>query len=139
MRSFASAIGRRLIVFRLRRRHASTHAKPKLVSWPSYLRIAMNRFGLALSGGGFRATLYHLGVVRCLRDAGVLPKITHITTVSGGSILGAHLALNWERYCGTPEQFDEVAAEIIRFVQLDVRNRIVRRFPTFAAVPTIST
>ena len=89
----------------------------------------MNRFGLALSGGGFRATLYHLGVIRCLRDAGVLPRITHITTVSGGSILGAHLALNWDRYCGEPEQFDEAAAEIIRFVQLDVRNRIVRRFP----------
>ena len=94
---------------------------------------SMTRFGLALSGGGFRATLYHLGVVRCLRDCGVLPKITHITTVSGGSILGAHLALNWDRYSGTPEQFDEAAAEIIRFVQLDVRNRIVRRFP-FTAV-----
>ena len=89
----------------------------------------MNRLGLALSGGGFRATLYHLGVIRCLRDAEVLPRITHITTVSGGSIVGAHLALNWDRYCGTPEQFNEAAAEIIRFVQLDVRNRIVRRFP----------
>ena len=97
----------------------------------------MNRLGLALSGGGFRATLYHLGVVRCLRDAGVLPKITHITTVSGGSILGAHLVLNWDRYCGTQEQFDEAAAEIIRFVQLDVRNRIVRRFPFLAAANTV--
>ena len=89
----------------------------------------MNRLGLALSGGGFRATLYHLGVIRCLRDAEVLPRITHITTVSGGSIVGAHLALNWDRYCGATEQFNEAAAEIIRFVQLDVRNRIVRRFP----------
>ena len=67
----------------------------------------MKRLGLALSGGGFRATLYHLGVVRCLRDAGVLPEVTHITTVSGGSILGAHLALNWNRYCGSDEEFDE--------------------------------
>ena len=66
----------------------------------------MQRLGLALSGGGFRATLYHLGVVRFLRDAGILPRVTHITAVSGGSILGAHLALNWDRYCGTPEQFD---------------------------------
>ena len=39
----------------------------------------MRRVGLALSGGGFRATLYHLGVVRYLRDAGILPKISHIT------------------------------------------------------------
>lgn len=36
---------------------------------------------------------------------------------------------NWDRYCGTPDQFDEAAEEIIRFTQLDVRNRIVRRFP----------
>jgi hypothetical protein len=94
----------------------------------------MHRLGLALSGGGFRATLYHLGVIRCLKDAGVLPKVTHITTVSGGSIIGAHLVLNWDRYCGTPEQFDDAAAEIIRFVQLDVRNQIVRRFPLAAAL-----
>ena len=45
----------------------------------------------------------------------MLPKITHITTVSGGSTLGAHLVLNWDHYCGTPEQFDEAAGETIRF------------------------
>ena len=61
----------------------------------------MRRVALALSGGGFRATLNHLGVVRFLRDAQILPNITHITTVSGGSVLGAHLALNWEAYCGS--------------------------------------
>ena len=89
----------------------------------------MQRIGLALSGGGFRGTLYHLGVIRFLRDANILPKITHITTVSGGSILGAHLALNWNKYCGSDSEFDEVAREITDFVRLDVRNRIVRRFP----------
>jgi hypothetical protein len=36
----------------------------------------MNRIGLALSGGGFRASLYHLGLVRWLRDGGILPRIT---------------------------------------------------------------
>jgi predicted acylesterase/phospholipase RssA len=56
--------------------------------------IAMKKIGLALSGGGHRAALYHLGVVRFLRDAGVLPQVTHITSVSGGSIFAAHLALN---------------------------------------------
>ncbi|MGY8769298.1 MAG: patatin-like phospholipase family protein [Pirellulales bacterium] len=94
----------------------------------------MNRIGLALSGGGFRATLYHLGVVRYLRDANVLSKVTHITSVSGGSILGAHLVLNWDKYCGTEEEFEEAAAEILHFVQMDVRNRIVRRFPLASAV-----
>lgn len=89
----------------------------------------MHRIGLALSGGGFRATLFHLGMIRFLRDANMLPNVTHITSVSGGSILGAHLVLNWSRYTGTPEEFDSAAAEILRFVQLDIRNRVVRRYP----------
>lgn len=87
------------------------------------------RIGLALSGGGFRATLFHLGVVRFLRDADILRSVTHITSVSGGSVLAAHLALNWDRYTGTEDQFDAVAAEVVRFVRMDVRNRIVRRAP----------
>ena len=89
----------------------------------------MHRIGLALSGGGFRATLFHLGMIRFLREANILPQVTHITSVSGGSILAAHLVLNWQRYNGSLEEFDAAAAELIRFVQLDVRNRVVRRYP----------
>jgi predicted acylesterase/phospholipase RssA len=89
----------------------------------------MPKLGLALSGGGFRGTLYHLGVVRFLRDVGILSDITHITSVSGGSILAALLVLNWDRYNGSDEDFDKVAGEILDFVQRDIRNRIVRRFP----------
>jgi hypothetical protein len=66
----------------------------------------MPKIGLALSGGDFRGTLYHLGVVRFLRDAGILRDITHITSVSGGSILAAHLVLNWDRYNGSPQEFE---------------------------------
>lgn len=89
----------------------------------------MHRIGLALSGGGFRATLFHLGMIRFLREASILPQVKHITSVSGGSILAAHLVLNWQRYNGSLEEFDAAAAELVRFVQLDVRNRVVRRFP----------
>src|SRR3982750_1726339 len=89
----------------------------------------MPNIGLALSGGGFRASLYHLGLVRFLRDAGLLSRVTHITSVSGGSVLAAHLVLNWDRYNGSPSEFDAVAAELLAFVTLDVRNRILRRFP----------
>jgi hypothetical protein len=49
----------------------------------------MPRLGLAPSGGGLRATPFHLGVVRFLRDAGLLRNVTHIVSVSGGSILRA--------------------------------------------------
>ncbi len=88
--------------------------------------------GLALSGGGFRATLYHLGVLRFLRDAEVLDRISHITSVSGGSIIAAHLVLNWDRYSGTAAEFDAVADELLDFVRMDIRNRVVRRFPLAA-------
>lgn len=95
----------------------------------SFLFLVMTQIGLALSGGGFRATLYHLGLVRFLRDAKILPSVTHVTSVSGGSILAAHLVLNWGRYTGSPSEFDAAANELLSFVTLDVRNRIVRRFP----------
>jgi len=85
--------------------------------------------GLALSGGGFRATLYHLGVIRFLRDAGKLQQVSDIASVSGGSILAAHLVLNWDRYTGDDEGFDEASSEVIKLVQFDVRNHIVRRLP----------
>ncbi|WP_165251418.1 patatin-like phospholipase family protein [Paludisphaera soli] len=95
----------------------------------------MPKIGLALSGGGFRATLYHLGIIRFLRDAGALENVSHITSVSGGSILAAHLVLNWDRYNGPAEEFDKAAKEILDFVRMDVRNRIVRRYP-FAVLAT---
>src|SRR3954467_6306183 len=89
----------------------------------------MKKIGLALSGGGFRATSYHLGRARFLRDADILRQVTHITSVSGGSILAAHLVLNWDRYTGTPDAFAAAAGELLDFVRLDVRNRIIRRYP----------
>src|SRR5688572_13289787 len=51
--------------------------------------------GLALSGGGFRASFFHVGVLARLAETGVLRKVEVISTVSGGSILGAlyYLAL----------------------------------------------
>src|SRR3954468_18708031 len=89
----------------------------------------MKKIGLALSGGGFRATLYHLGLLRFLRDAGLLHQVTHITSVSGGSIMAAHLALNWDLYTGSTKEFDQAASKLLAFIRLDVRNRILRRFP----------
>jgi len=49
--------------------------------------------GLALSGGGHRATLFGLGVLMAMRDAGREP--TQISSVSGGSITNAVLAKNY--------------------------------------------
>ncbi len=53
------------------------------------------RIGLALSGGGFRAAAFHLGVFRKLDALGLLDKVDLISCVSGGSIAGAVLAMGW--------------------------------------------
>jgi predicted acylesterase/phospholipase RssA len=84
--------------------------------------------GLALSGGGFRATLFHLGVVRFLYETGSLTSVKRISAVSGGSILAAHLGLNWELYTGPHEAFDTAARGLLQFVRDDVRGRVVRRW-----------
>src|SRR5262245_31835308 len=47
---------------------------------------------LCLSGGGFRAALFHLGAIRRLDELGVLSRLETISSVSGGSILAAFLA-----------------------------------------------
>jgi predicted acylesterase/phospholipase RssA len=67
------------------------------------------KIGLALSGGGFRASLFHLGVVRRLAAEGRLAKVERIASVSGGSITAAHLLKNWEQYNSSPIDFDRIA------------------------------
>lgn len=47
------------------------------------------RLGLALSGGGFRASLFHVGVLARMAALGLLRHVEAISTVSGGSIIGA--------------------------------------------------
>lgn len=53
--------------------------------------------GLALSGGGFRATLFHLGSLWRLNELGWLPRIDRICSVSGGSITAALLGHRWKK------------------------------------------
>lgn len=50
---------------------------------------------LCLSGGGYRAMLFHLGAIMRLNEAGLLKKLIRISSVSGGSITSAALALHW--------------------------------------------
>jgi NTE family protein len=52
--------------------------------------------GLSLSGGGYRAMLFHAGALWRLNEAGWLAKLDRVSCVSGGSIAGAVLALHWE-------------------------------------------
>ncbi|MES2716121.1 MAG: patatin-like phospholipase family protein [Pseudomonadota bacterium] len=53
------------------------------------LGAVMGRVGLALSGGGFRAAFYHLGVLARLAELDALRHVSVLSCVSGGSIVGA--------------------------------------------------
>lgn len=61
------------------------------------------KIGLSLSGGGYRATIYHLGTLRKLREMNILENVDVISTISGGSITGAYFGLNGQNF----EEFDK--------------------------------
>ncbi|CDM61817.1 MULTISPECIES: patatin-like phospholipase family protein [Rhizobium] len=65
---------------------------------------SQKKIGLALSGGGFRAAAFHLGVFTELNALKLLDKVDLISCVSGGSIAGAFLATNW----GQPDVLDKL-------------------------------
>src|SRR5262245_46081824 len=94
----------------------------------------MKKIGLALSGGGFRASLYHLGLLRFLRYAVILSQVTHMTAVACVSTIDAHLVLNGDRYDGSDSQLNDAAEDFVPFVHMVVRNRIVRRLPCTIAI-----
>lgn len=94
--------------------------------------MADDRISLCLSGGGLRATLFHLGLVKAMRactfkDKPALECVSEIYSVSGGSILAAHMALCWTQYVGTDAEFAKVEAEILAFAQRNIRDRVLRR------------
>ncbi|MGO7320061.1 patatin-like phospholipase family protein [Rhizobium ruizarguesonis] len=64
------------------------------------------KLGLALSGGGFRAAAFHLGVFTELEALNLLDKLDLLTCVSGGSIAGGFLVSNWN----APDVLDRLAA-----------------------------
>jgi predicted acylesterase/phospholipase RssA len=55
--------------------------------------VLTGKIGLALSGGGFRASLYHIGVLARLAELDLLRHVEVLSCVSGGSIIGAHYYL----------------------------------------------
>jgi predicted acylesterase/phospholipase RssA len=55
---------------------------------------AIRDIGLCLSGGGYRAAVYHLGALVRLNQAGLLPRVRTVSSVSGGSIVAAFLVCN---------------------------------------------
>jgi NTE family protein len=94
---------------------------------------------LCLSGGGSRAALFHLGVLRRLNETGVLAQVDTITSVSGGSILVGHLIQRVEAWQAATVKdppveaivdFDSVVKEPFeRLVRLNLRTSpLARRY-----------
>src|SRR5262245_43262485 len=61
------------------------------------LRSPIEGIALCLSGGGYRAMLFHVGSLWRLNEIGFLPKLARISSVSGGSITAGLLGLKWTR------------------------------------------
>ena len=87
---------------------------------------------LCLSGGGYRAMLFHLGTLWYLNDAGVLPKLDRVSSVSGGSITAGVLATRWGELAfdasgKSPRFADKVVAPIrnIASTTIDVGSVIL--------------
>lgn len=82
-----------------------------------------------MSGGGFRATLFHLGSLIRLNELGLLPTLSRVSSVSGGSIAAGRLAVRWARLHfveGVATNLDEeVVAPLRRFCSQDVDKRAV--------------
>jgi predicted acylesterase/phospholipase RssA len=96
----------------------------------------MGKVGLALSGGGFRASLFHLGVLARLAEADVLRHVEVISCVSGGSIVGAHYYLALQELLqsrpddklGPRDYVDlvrRVASTFLHGVQRNLRMRVL--------------
>lgn len=85
--------------------------------------------GLALSGGGFRATLFHIGSLWRLNELGYLPKLSRISSVSGGSITAGVLALHWKELTfqnGVATNLDEKVVKPLRkFCERDIDTRAI--------------
>lgn len=82
------------------------------------LKIPEDGIALCLSGGGFRATLFHIGTLLRLNEFGYLPKLDRISSVSGGSIAAGWLGLNWKKLdfdnVGVARNFIEIFVNPLR-------------------------
>jgi predicted acylesterase/phospholipase RssA len=83
----------------------------------------VGKIGLALSGGGFRASLFHIGMFARLAEMDVLRRVEVLSCVSGGSIIGAHYYLEVRKLLQSKSD-----AEITREDYIDIVKRMESNF-----------
>lgn len=62
---------------------------------PEAARGPREGVALCLSGGGYRAMVFHIGAIWRLNEAGLLAKLERVSSVSGGSITAGVLGQQW--------------------------------------------
>jgi NTE family protein len=97
-----------------------------IVSPPPVTEQPQNpKLGLALSGGGHRAAFFHVGVLARLAELGLLRRVEVISTVSGGSIVGALYYLHVKNLLESKadaEIADGDYVELVRAVEREYRE-----------------
>jgi len=88
---------------------------------------AQARIGVAVSGGGFRATAFGLGCLRALHDTGLLASVSVISGISGGSLLTA-------LYAYGPEDFGEFDRTTVDLLRGGLQAALIRRALAPAAI-----
>jgi NTE family protein len=87
------------------------------------------KIALALSGGGFRATVFHLGVLArlALDDHDLFPQVTFLSTVSGGSLCGGLIyALSDFKWPTGQYYLDKVVPGARRLMtEIDIQGNLV--------------
>ncbi len=89
---------------------------------PALTAISMGKVGLALSGGGFRASLFHIGVLARLAELDFLRHVEVLSCVSGGSIVGAHYYLEVRRLLQQKADSEITREDYIQLVHQLERN-----------------
>jgi predicted acylesterase/phospholipase RssA len=83
------------------------------------------KLGLALSGGGFRAAFFHVGVLARLAELRLLARVDIISTVSGGSIVGALYYLRLKKLLEREAPpTDEDYLEVVKNITSDLREPV---------------
>ncbi|HMJ62620.1 MAG TPA: patatin-like phospholipase family protein, partial [Bryobacteraceae bacterium] len=81
------------------------------------LSFILGKVGLALSGGGFRASLFHIGFLARLAELDMLRHVEVLSCVSGGSILGAFYYLELRNMLQETTDSDLDRDDYIKVVQ----------------------
>ena len=101
----------------------------------------IDRLGLGLSGGGFRASFFHIGILAQMADQGLLRHVEVISTVSGGSIIGALYYLHVKKLLEsipddriTDQHYIDIVKEIeLDFLKATEKNIRMSTFTNFIA------